>query len=130
MNSVVHFELPAGDKKRMSDFYTNVFGWKTQQLGPEMGDYVIAHTTETSDDGMPKNPGAINGGFFTKSDEPGMNSVNIVINVEDINEHIKKVQAAGGTVQGDVMPIPGIGLYAAFVDTEGNRIGMLQPQGM
>ena len=39
MNPVIHFEMPAEDKKRMSDFYTNVFGWQTQQLGPEMGEY-------------------------------------------------------------------------------------------
>ena len=29
MNSVVHFEMPAEDQKRMADFYTKVFGWKT-----------------------------------------------------------------------------------------------------
>ena len=66
MNPVVHFEMPAEDRKRMADFYTNVFGWKTQLLGPEMGDYVLATTTESDETGRPKNPGAINGGFFSK----------------------------------------------------------------
>ena len=33
MNPVIHFEMPAEDKKRMSNFYTNVFGWQTQQMG-------------------------------------------------------------------------------------------------
>jgi predicted enzyme related to lactoylglutathione lyase len=33
MNPVVHFEMPAEDRKRMADFYTKAFGWKTQQLG-------------------------------------------------------------------------------------------------
>jgi hypothetical protein len=47
MNPVVHFEMPAEDKKRMAGFYTKVFGWQTQMLGPEMGDYVLATTTET-----------------------------------------------------------------------------------
>jgi hypothetical protein len=37
MNPVVHFEIPAKDRKRMADFYTQVFGWRTQMLGPEMG---------------------------------------------------------------------------------------------
>jgi catechol 2,3-dioxygenase-like lactoylglutathione lyase family enzyme len=69
MNPVVHFEMPAEDRKRMADFYTNVFGWKTQMLGPEMGDYVLAFTTEVGKDGRPKNPGAINGGFFLKSED-------------------------------------------------------------
>jgi len=61
MDPVVHFEMPAEDRKRMADFYTNVFGWKTQMLGPEMGDYVLATTTESDETGRPKNPGVING---------------------------------------------------------------------
>ena len=31
----------------MRKFYENTFGWKTEQLGPEMGDYVLVTTTET-----------------------------------------------------------------------------------
>ena len=41
MNPVVHFEMPAEDRKRMADFYTKVFGWKTQQIGEDMGNYVL-----------------------------------------------------------------------------------------
>ena len=33
MNPVVHFEMPAEDRKRMVKFYSTVFGWQTQQLG-------------------------------------------------------------------------------------------------
>ena len=47
MSPVVHFEMPAENRKRVADFYTDVFGWKTQMLGQEMGEYVIATTTET-----------------------------------------------------------------------------------
>ena len=28
---------------------------------------------------------------------------------------------------GEPMDIPGIGLYVSFFDTEGNRVGMIQP---
>jgi hypothetical protein len=126
MNPVVHFEMPAEDRKRMADFYTNVFGWQTQMLGPEMGDYVLATTTE-SDEMGPKRPGAINGGFFPKSnDKPGQYP-SVVIAVEDIKEHMKKVEEAGGKVLGEPWNIPGIGLYVSFFDTEGNRLSMLQP---
>jgi predicted enzyme related to lactoylglutathione lyase len=45
MNPVVHFEMPAEDRKRMADFYTKVFGWKTEQLGEDMGNYVLVTTT-------------------------------------------------------------------------------------
>ncbi|MGN6186204.1 MAG: VOC family protein, partial [Thermoanaerobaculia bacterium] len=47
MNPVVHFEMPAEDRERMSEFYAKVFGWKTQPQGPEMGDYVVVTTTES-----------------------------------------------------------------------------------
>jgi predicted enzyme related to lactoylglutathione lyase len=30
-------------------------------------------------------------------------------------------------VLGEPMDIPGIGLYVSFFDTEGNRVGMIQP---
>lgn len=52
MNPVAHFEMPAEDKKRMAEFYTRVFGWKTTQLGPEMGNYVLVQTTETEESGF------------------------------------------------------------------------------
>ena len=46
MNPVVHFEMPAEDRNRMASFYTKAFGWRTQMLGEDMGNYVIATTTE------------------------------------------------------------------------------------
>ena len=127
MNPVVHFEMPAEDRKRMADFYTNVFGWKTEMLGPEMGDYVLATTTETDEKGRPKNPGAINGGFFPKSDDRPAQYPSVVIAVEDIQEQMKKVEKAGGKVLGEPSNIPGVGLYVSFIDTEGNRVSMLEP---
>jgi predicted enzyme related to lactoylglutathione lyase len=127
MNPVVHFEMPAEDRKRMADFYTKVFGWRTQQLGEDMGNYVLATTTDSDEKG-PKKPGAINGGFFQKTDDKPSQYPSVVIAVEDIREHMKKVETAGGEVLGEPWDIPGIGLYVAFFDTEGNRVSMLQPQ--
>jgi uncharacterized protein len=54
MNPVVHFEMPAEDRKRMADFYTKVFGWKTQQLGEDMGNYVLAIMTDSDEKGPQK----------------------------------------------------------------------------
>ncbi|MGH2576113.1 MAG: VOC family protein, partial [Ignavibacteria bacterium] len=96
-NPVVHFEMPAEDRKRMSDFYSRAFGWQTKQLGPEMGNYVIV-TTSDSDEKGPKKPGAINGGFFDKTKDNQHPSV--VIAVDDIKEAMKKVEAAGGKILG------------------------------
>jgi uncharacterized protein len=127
MNPVVHFEMPAQDRKRMADFYTKAFGWKTQQLGEDMGNYVLATTTDSDENGMPNKPGAINGGFFQKTDDRPAQYPSVVIAVDNIREHMTNVEKSGGKVLGEPMNIPGIGLYVSFFDTEGNRVGMIQP---
>jgi uncharacterized protein len=127
MNPVVHFEIPAEDRERMANFYTKVFDWKTQLLGEDMGNYVIATTTDSDENGRPKKPGAINGGLFQKTNDKPAQYPSVVIAVDDIKEHIEKVEKAGGKVLGEPWDIPGVGLYVSFFDTEGNRVSMLQP---
>jgi uncharacterized protein len=126
MSPVVHFEMPYDDRERMAKFYQNAFGWQTQMLGEEMGNYVLATTTET-DGSRPKEPGAINGGFFPKRPDWPAQHPSVVIAVDDIGAAMKKVAEAGGKVLGEPMEIPGVGQYVAFSDTEGNRVSMLQP---
>ena len=127
MNPVVHFEMPAEDRKRMANFYAKVFGWRTQQLGEDMENYVIATTTDSDENGRPRTPGAINGGFFQKTDEKPGQFPSVVIAVKDIKEHMMKVEDSGGKVLGEPWDIPGFGLYVSFLDTEGNRVSMIQP---
>lgn len=134
-NPVIHFELPTEDRERMADFYSKAFGWESKPMGEDFGNYTVVTTTESDKDGRPKTPGTINGGFFQKTKENQLPSV--VIGVDDINEAMRKVKEAGGTVLGGVSPnkkspeepddIPGVGLYVLIVDTEGNRVGVLQP---
>jgi predicted enzyme related to lactoylglutathione lyase len=126
MNPVVHFEMPYEDHKRMAKFYAEVFGWQMQKLGEDMGAYVLATTANT--DVKPDIPrGAINGGFFQKSDDKPAQYPSVVIAVESIKEHMKKVEKTGCKVLGEPWDIPGIGFYVSFLDTEGNRVSMLQP---
>ncbi|HVR99402.1 MAG TPA: VOC family protein [Thermoanaerobaculia bacterium] len=126
MNSVVHFEMPYEERERMAKFYESAFGWQTQALGEEMNNYVLATTTETDESG-PKKPGAINGGFYAKSPDIPSPYPSVVIGVDDIQESVRKVTEAGGKVLGEPMEIPGVGQYVSFMDTEGNRVSMLQP---
>jgi predicted enzyme related to lactoylglutathione lyase len=126
MNPVVHFEMPYDNRERMASFYQAAFGWQTQMLGAEMGNYVVAHTTGTVD-GMTTTPGAINGGFFERKPDWPAQHPSVVIAVDDIHAAMKQVAQAGGSVLGEPMEIPGIGQYVSFMDTEGNRVSMLQP---
>lgn len=126
MNSVVHFEMPYSDAQRVKKFYESAFGWQMKTLGPEMGNYVLAATTESDDNNRPKTPGAINGGFFPTG-SGGVSQPMLVVAVDDIQAAMKKVTAAGGKIVSEPVDIPGIGKYVSFTDTEGNRTNMLQP---
>jgi predicted enzyme related to lactoylglutathione lyase len=124
-NPVVHFEMPYENHERLSKFYSSAFGWEMHKMGPEMGDYVLAGTTETDENQMVKTPGTINGGFFAKSpDVPPYPSV--VISVDDVNESMKKIKDAGGKIIGEPQEIPGIGHWVVFTDSEGNRVSIIQ----
>lgn len=139
MGPVIHFELPFEDRDRMTEFYSKAFGWQANKLGPEMGNYVVVMTGETDEKTQrPKEPGTINGGLYQKVDEKS--TPTIVIGVDDIQKATDQVKTAGGKVLGGGSPdkknpedpddIPGVGLYSSFIDTEGNRIGILQPAPM
>lgn len=135
-NPVVHFEMGYFDAERMKNFYTNVFGWNLQQMGPEMGNYIVAHTAETDSNNMVTVPGTINGGFYQKNDDPMSHAPSVVLSVPDIRAAIKAVETGGGKILGamnasgdtsmEPMMIPGVGLWISFLDTEGNRVSLLQ----
>lgn len=129
MNPVVHFEMPAEDGKRVAEFYSKAFGWHMRATGEAMGNYVLATTTESDDNG-PKKPGTINGGFFMKSDDKPAQYPSVVIQVADIKESMKNVEKAGGKVLGEPIEIPAVGWYVSFMDSEGNRVSLLQPPHM
>ena len=125
-NPVVHFEMPAKDKARVAKFYTDAFGWGMQVMGAEYGGYIVATTADSDEkSGRPKEPGAINGGFFEWKEDNNLPSV--VISVGNIDEAMKNIEAAGGKVVSKPQNIPEVGMWAVFTDSEGNRVSILQP---
>jgi len=126
MNPVVHFELPYVNRERIARFYESAFGWQTEKLGEEMGNYVLATTARS--DAKPGAPaGAINGGFYPQKPDWPAQHPSVVIAVPDLDAAMARVTSAGGKVLGDPMDSPGVGRYVAFFDTEENRLSMLQP---
>jgi hypothetical protein len=128
MDPVVHFEMPYDDKERVARFYRTAFGWELQLMGEEMGHYVLAKTARPGDRvGHEAAYGAIGGGFFKRNPDWPAQYPSVVIAVQDIKAAMKKVNDNGGEVLGEPMPIPGVGDYVSFFDTEKNRVSMLQP---
>jgi uncharacterized protein len=122
-NRIVHFEIEASDRERAKRFYSQAFGWELQQMGDEMGGYVVVIT------GDPKEPGGINGGIYSSPPGSGkeLNAFSCVVGVDNVDQAIDKVRSAGGEIFGDKMDIPGVGTFIRCKDTEGNYFTMLQP---
>ena len=53
----------------------------------------------------------------------------ITIGVDEIDDALKAVEASGGTVVTPKTPMPGMGAFAYFTDSEGNVMGLFQSSG-
>ncbi len=119
MPRVVHFEIPADKPERAVAFYKNAFQWDIKQWGTEK--YWLASTG-------PKDQMGIDGAIMPRM-KPDQVTVN-TIGVENLDASIAKVKKAGGKIIGEKMKIPEVGWFVYAVDTEGNQIGILQPDPM
>src|SRR5258706_9779617 len=119
MNPVVHFEMPAEDRKRMMNFYAKTFGWEINEMGEDMRNYMVVMTGKSDKNG-PLEKNMINGGFFPKIDDMPAQDPSVCISVDDINEAMKKISGAGGGVLRKPWDIPGVGIDVSFMAKEGN----------
>jgi uncharacterized protein len=120
--SVVHFEIPADNVARAQKFYEKTFGWRMQPM-PEMN-YTMVGTAPSDSQGMPTQPGTINGGMGARK-APLSHPV-ITISVDDIEAALAKVHANGGSTVVPKTPIGPMGFTAYFKDSEGNVVGLWQ----
>lgn len=116
MGRVVHFEITADDVARAAKFY-EVFGWKITNSGMPGMDYWLADTGPEGDMG-------INGAIMPRKYQP--QPVIHWVSVDDLDEMIKKVEAAGGKIVGEKQTVPTVGDTIYATDTEGNTFGMIQ----
>ena len=128
MRKVVHFEIPTDDLDRAKDFYGSVFGWRLDTMSMPGGEYTGVTTTSVDEQTqLPTEPGAINGGMV-KRDERTPAPV-ITIDVDDIDQSLKEIEAGGGSTVTPRTAIPGMGAFAYFKDPEGNVLGLWETTG-
>jgi predicted enzyme related to lactoylglutathione lyase len=108
-HTIVHFEIPAGDVKRAKQFYSELFGWQFSTL-PGFDEYWVFDTGDPEQDA---------GGGLMARQAPGQGIVHY-IQVESVADYVTQVQALGGQVIFPRSPVPGMGWFAQFLDTEGN----------
>jgi predicted enzyme related to lactoylglutathione lyase len=120
MPKVVHFELPFDDAARANQFYAGVFGWESSKFegGPE--EYYLQQT------GGDDEPYGIGGALIERAAALNRGGTLVVLGVDDLDAYIGKVTAAGCEIVTPRTPIPGVGYFANFRDTEGNVVGMFQ----
>lgn len=103
---VQYIEFLSGDLERAKTFYTNSFGWRFTDYGPEYtafeGDYV-------------------DGGFTTG--EPVKGSILVILYSENIEESKDKVIKAGGAIVKDIFSFPG-GKRFHFTDPDGYELAV------
>ncbi|HEY7668989.1 MAG TPA: VOC family protein [Actinomycetota bacterium] len=123
MDKVVHFEIPVDDLDRAKGFYGEIFGWELHTMPVGEGEYTTLTTTPVDmSTMMPTEPGAINGGLMTRSSDTP--SPVITIGVDSIDDALKKIEASGGSTITPRTPIPDMGAFAYFRDSEGNVMGL------
>jgi predicted enzyme related to lactoylglutathione lyase len=114
----VHFDITADDPDRAVAFYEKVFGWQiTHWEGGGPMDYWLITTGES-------HPG-IDGGL-SRRDEGAAPATTNTIEVDSLDDSMAAIRESGGEIIQDRMPIPGVGWFAAFTDTEGNRFGLME----
>ena len=124
-HTVCHFEIPAEEPKRAAEFYRGLFDWDIR--GWDSADNTVEiqmiSTVPSDEAGRPTRPGV--NGMIMKRQHPQQPFANY-INVESVDEHGAKVEALGGQVVMPKTPVPGMGWFLYFKDTEGNILGLWQ----
>ena len=108
MDKVVHFEIPVDDRARAKEFYASIFDWDVQDS--DMGGgmvYTTAGTVATDEKMQPKESGAINGGLMDRTSDTPVPV--ITIQVDSIDDSLKKVDAGGGSTIQPRTAIPDMG---------------------
>lgn len=110
---VVHFEIGCRDSGRTADFFSRLFGWQTQAMGP-------ATMINTGADS------GIQGHITTLGHEPHHYTI-FYVEVDDVQGYLDKATAMGGRMLVPPVEIP-TGTFAWFADLEGNTIGLWKPK--
>jgi predicted enzyme related to lactoylglutathione lyase len=116
-HKIVHVELSAKDRKALSKFYADVFGWEIEHVDQ------LNYTTFKAGDG-------VGGGFNPVTDQTPAGTVTVYIETDDVTASLKDVQKAGGTILVPEAEIPGMGKFGMFRDPQGNMIGLYKAYSM
>ena len=107
---VVHFEIGCQDSEKTQKFFSELFGWSMQAMGP------ATMISTGSDEGI--------AGHITALGHEPHHYVTVYVQVDDIEAHLAKAGELGGKTLVPATEVPGMGHFAWFADPDGNTIGL------
>jgi len=110
---VVHFEIGCRDIEKTANFFSRLFGWQTQAIGP---------ATMINTGGS----GGIQGHISSLGHEPH-NYTTFYVQVDDVQAYLDKAGTMGGKTLVPPVEIP-TGTFAWLADPEGNTVGLWKPK--
>ena len=112
-NPVVHFEIGCQNQERTADYFSQLFGWKMEAMGPA----TMIDTGSGS---------GIQGHITALGHEPQRYTI-LYVQVDDVQAFLDKAGKLGGKTLVPPVEIP-TGTFAWFADPEGNTIGLWKPR--
>lgn len=110
--TITHIEIPAPDFNKAVEFYSEVFNWGIEVVTVDHYAFFTIGNT-----------GAGGGLDASLVAAPAKTGPQLVINVDDIDSMLNKIQAGGGTILTPKQEIPGgHGFYCEFTDPNQNYL--------
>lgn len=109
--AIVHVEFHSNDPDRTKSFFSDVFGWKFEEI-PQMNYATFK---------APTGPG----GGLQKPGEGGPMILDYILS-EDITKSLRAVEMNGGTILAPKAEIPGYGWWGLFKDPTGLTMALYQ----
>ncbi|MFQ6127573.1 MAG: VOC family protein [Thermoplasmata archaeon] len=110
--SFVHVEIPMRDKEKCKRFYSEVFGWKFEEV-PET-DYTLFEA-----------PSPPHGGLYVPEEGQPSGVLNYIL-VTSVDETLRKIEEAGGKIVLPKQEIPEVGWFALFEDPDGSVFALFK----
>jgi hypothetical protein len=110
-------DLLTTDAEKSRSFYGELFGWKSEDPNPELGNYFNFFKDDVH----------IAGGMINDGSTGAPDVWSVYLASADAEATVAAAAAHGGSVQIPVMPVMDLGSMAVVTDPGGARIGLWQP---
>jgi len=113
-------ELYTSDPEAASQFYARLFGWTTEDAGPDYGGYLTFQHAG----------GPIAGCMVNDATTGGVNSWSVYLETNSVEDTVRMAEANGGQISIEPLRVGDLGHMAFVTDPAGALVGIWQPGTM